>query len=130
MPSIRFFESHPFTLVSSEPVEFLIRKYDGYTNDLYKLAHERPGQTVRCSVDGGYGQVPNFMNFDKVVLVSGGSGASFTFAIALDLIKKCTEANMIKPIDFIWTVRYQSTYIRLLHVYRKYSHIDRLLEMV
>lgn len=111
MPSIRFFESHPFTLVSSEPVEFLIRKYDGYTNDLYKLAHERPGQTVRCSVDGGYGQVPDFMNFDKVVLVSGGSGASFTFAVALDLIKRCIEANVVKSIDFIWTVRYQSTCI-------------------
>lgn len=45
--------------------------------------------------------------FDKVVLVAGGSGASFTFAIALDLID--ASKKTVKSIDFIWIVRHQGT---------------------
>lgn len=105
MPSVRFFESHPFTVVSASPVEFLIRKYDGYTHDLLELARQQPGKRLRCSVDGGYGQIPNFMNFDRVILVAGGSGASFTFALALSLLKEGTAENPTKTIDFIWSVK-------------------------
>ncbi|KGO74387.1 FAD-binding 8 [Penicillium italicum] len=105
VPAIRWVESHPFTLVSSNPSEFVIRVYDGFTRDLYKAAQEAPGRSLRCSVDGAYGQVPNFKVFDKVVLVAGGSGASFTFAIALDLIEASNKA--VKSIDFIWIVRHQ-----------------------
>ncbi|KAJ5952097.1 FAD-binding 8 [Penicillium vulpinum] len=103
VPAVRWIESHPFTLVSSNPSEFVIRVYDGFTRDLYKAAVESPGRSLRCSVDGAYGQVPNFRVFDKVVLVAGGSGASFTFAIALDLI--ATSNKTVKSIDFIWVVR-------------------------
>ncbi|KGO45244.1 FAD-binding 8 [Penicillium expansum] len=107
VPAIRWVESHPFTLVSSNPSEFVIRVYDGFTRDLYKAAQEAPGRSLRCSVDGAYGQVPNFKVFDKVVLVAGGSGASFTFAIALDLIEASNKA--VKSIDFIWIVRNQES---------------------
>jgi predicted ferric reductase len=103
VPAIRWFESHPFTLLSSNPSEFVIRVYDGFTKDLYNVAQEAPGKTLRCSVDGAYGQVPNFKVFDRVVLVAGGSGASFTFSIALDLIKASSKSA--KGIDFIWIVR-------------------------
>ncbi|KAJ5924415.1 hypothetical protein N7466_008602 [Penicillium verhagenii] len=109
MPSIRFLETHPFTMISADPVELLVRQYDGYTHELYKFAHEQPGRTVRCSMDGGYGQVPNFMNFDKIILVAGGSGATFTIAIAIDLLSRCAAANVTKQIDFIWTVKYSSS---------------------
>ncbi|CAI7633256.1 unnamed protein product [Penicillium manginii] len=105
VPAIRWFESHPFTLLSSNPSEFVIRVYDGFTRDLYNAAQTSPGRVFRCSVDGPYGQVPNFQRFDKVILVSGGSGASFTFAIALDLIEK--SDTTVKTIDFIWAVRQQ-----------------------
>ncbi|KAJ5817621.1 FAD-binding 8 [Penicillium robsamsonii] len=107
VPSIRWIESHPFTLVSSNPSEFVIRVYDGFTQDLYKAAQKSPGRSLRCSVDGAYGQVPNFRVFDKVVLVAGGSGASFTFAIALDLI--ATSDKVVKSIDFIWVVRHHES---------------------
>ncbi|KAJ5705861.1 hypothetical protein N7536_001550 [Penicillium majusculum] len=107
VPAIRWVESHPFTLLSSNPSEFVIRVYDGFTRDLYKAAQASPGKSLRCSVDGAYGQVPNFKVFDKVVLVAGGSGASFTFAIALDLIEASKKA--VKSIDFIWIVRHQES---------------------
>ncbi|KAJ5177779.1 FAD-binding 8 [Penicillium coprophilum] len=107
VPAIRWIESHPFTLVSSNPSEFVIRVYDGFTRDLYKAAQQSPGKSLRCSVDGAYGQVPNFKVFEKVILVAGGSGASFTFAIALDLI--ATSSKTVKSIDFIWVVRNQES---------------------
>ncbi|KAJ5263505.1 hypothetical protein N7478_011110 [Penicillium angulare] len=104
VPAVRWVESHPFTLLSSKPTEFVIRVYDGFTRDLYKAAQRAPGRSLRCSVDGPYGQVPNFEVYEKVVLVAGGSGASFTFAIALTLIEAATK--IAKSIDFIWVVRH------------------------
>lgn len=108
MPSLRFFESHPFTLVSNSPVEFLIREYDGYTHDLVNLARQQPGVRLRCSVDGGYGQIPDYTKFDHVVLVAGGSGASFTFALALAILKE----HSTRTIDFIWSVKRTGMSIR------------------
>jgi predicted ferric reductase len=113
VPAIRWVESHPFTLLSSSPTEFVIRVYDGFTNDLYKTIQEAPGRSLRCSVDGPYGQVPNFNVFDRAVLVAGGSGASFTLAIALDLIE--ASARSVKFIDFIWIVRGSGTFDIWMH---------------
>lgn len=105
LPSVRLFERNPFTMVSSSSPEFVIRVYDGFTRDLYSLAQQKLGQVFRCSMDVGYGQVPNFMDFDRAILVAGGSGASFTFAIALDLIEQLPSRNVSSPIGFLRVVR-------------------------
>lgn len=104
VPAIRWVESHPFTLVSPTASEFAIRVCDGFTRDLYKTAKEKPYKSLRCSVDGPYGQVPSFRHYEKVVLIAGGSGASFTFAIALDLIQATKKTT--KSIDFIWVLKH------------------------
>jgi hypothetical protein len=52
IPSLRLFETHPFTLVSHEPVEFLIRPSDGFTLDMYKAPQKQPGKPMRRSLDG------------------------------------------------------------------------------
>ncbi|KAJ5670752.1 uncharacterized protein N7477_006115 [Penicillium maclennaniae] len=109
IPSIRWMETHPFTLISNEPAEFLIREYNGFTRDLLKIAREEPGKVLRCSVDGGYGQIANFMKFDRIVLVAGGSGATFTFNIALHVLKECAAESIARPIDFIWVVRHAAS---------------------
>lgn len=122
IPSVRFMETHPFTLVSTSPAELLVREYDGFTRALVKAAREKPGQPLRCSVDGGYGQIPNFMNFDKVVLVAGGSGATFTFAIATSMARECAAMNVSKTIDFIWVVRYAGGFPILMIALVSSSH--------
>jgi predicted ferric reductase len=111
IPAIRCLETHPFTLVSQDPTaagEFLISVYDGFTHDLRKRVSQEPDKSLRCSVDGPYGQVPDFNDFDRVLLVSGGSGASFAFAVALDVIKKhaVSDSTATKMIDFVWSVRH------------------------
>ncbi|KAL1854549.1 hypothetical protein Plec18170_004639 [Paecilomyces lecythidis] len=93
-------------MLATDPPEFIIRVHDGFTRDLWKHASitsaEHEKKKLRCSIDGGYGQVLDFKQFDRVVLVAGGSGASFTFAVAMDLIRK---ESGVKSIDFIWAVR-------------------------
>ncbi|TVY78529.1 Ferric/cupric reductase transmembrane component [Lachnellula suecica] len=111
VPKIRLLETHPFTIVSATPtsLELVISAYDGFTNDLHNYALKNPGITLRASIDGPYGALPNFGKVaDKVILISGGSGASFTFGVALDMIKKVPEASKLS-IDFIWTVREPET---------------------
>ncbi|QKX56546.1 uncharacterized protein TRUGW13939_03651 [Talaromyces rugulosus] len=107
IPAIRCLETHPFTLVSQDG-EFLINVYDGFTHDLRKRVSQEPDKSLRCSVDGPYGQVPDFNSFDRILLVSGGSGASFAFAVALDVIKKRagSGSTATKMIDFVWSVRH------------------------
>ncbi|KAE8352494.1 ferric reductase like transmembrane component-domain-containing protein [Aspergillus coremiiformis] len=102
VPSVRLMETHPFTFVRTDPAEFLIRVHDGFTRDLYLAAQKEPGRMIKCSVDGGYGQIPNFNRFDTIVLIAGGSGASFTFPIALGVIQAAAVAHTAKTIDFIW----------------------------
>lgn len=56
IPSIRKFETHPFTIarVQDGGAEFVIAKQDGFTRDLYDFAIRNPGGSLRASVDGPY----------------------------------------------------------------------------
>ena len=112
IPAIRAAETHPFTIVSTNPVEFVVAAYDGFTRDLHAYALKNPGKALKASMDGPYGNVPNFTDFTKVVFIAGGSGASFTFGVAIDLIRKLEESKKT-TIDFIWTFKEQGKPIAL-----------------
>lgn len=107
-PMTRAFETHPFTIVASDPMELVINSYSGFTRDLHKYALQNPGGSLRASVEGPYGTDPDPLDFDKVVLVAGGSGATFTFGIAADMLERMAE-NSTQQIDFIWAVKGQGT---------------------
>jgi predicted ferric reductase len=104
IPAIRATESHPFTIVSTKPLEFVVTAYDGFTSDLHAFALKNPGKSLKASIDGPYGNVPDFPTFTKVVFIAGGSGASFTFGAAVDLIGKLGESKKT-TIEFVWVVR-------------------------
>jgi predicted ferric reductase len=104
MPGIRACQTHPFTMVNRDPVEFVISARNGFTKDLFKAACEKPGRTMRTGLEGAYGCVPNIARYDRVVLFAGGSGATFTFALAVNWAKN-QDAESKKSLDFIWSVR-------------------------
>ncbi|KAI8957388.1 ferric reductase NAD binding domain-containing protein [Daldinia sp. FL1419] len=104
LPGIRPFETHPFTIVSSEPMELVVNTYSGFTKSLHKYALNNPGASLKVSVEGPYGTLPDPMDFDRVVLVAGGSGATFTFGMATDMLGRMPE-NSKQRIDFIWAVK-------------------------
>lgn len=109
IPSIRKFETHPFTIAAMDPLEFVVTAHDGFTKDLHQRASENPGVTLKASAEGSYGTSPKPTNFDKVVLVAGGTGASFTFGVALNVLKQLKGTNKTQII-FIWTVRHRCKY--------------------
>ena len=91
-------------MVSRDPAEFVISARNGFTKDLFEAACEKPGRKVRTGVEGAYGCVPNIMGYDRVVLFAGGSGATFTFALAVEWARK-QDVESKKSLDFIWSVR-------------------------
>ncbi|KAF3760842.1 hypothetical protein M406DRAFT_343011 [Cryphonectria parasitica EP155] len=104
IPAIRKFESHPFTIAATEPMEFVVNAYDGFTRDLHSYAAANPGAKLMASVDGPYGTFPDPMSFDKVVLIAGGSGATFTFGLAVNMLERMGP-DSTKTIVFIWAVK-------------------------
>ncbi|KAM0078830.1 hypothetical protein ACKRZS_008695 [Fusarium odoratissimum] len=104
IPGVRTVETHPFTMVATDPLEFVVVAHDGFTRALHKCALEYPGITLKGSVEGPYGNHPDVKGYDKVMLIAGGSGASFTVGAALDMLKRLdTDAEV--DIEFVWVIR-------------------------
>ncbi|OHE95296.1 ferric reductase like transmembrane component [Colletotrichum orchidophilum] len=104
IPKIRALEMHPFTIAAMNPLEFVVNSYDGFTRELHEYAVQNPGATLKASVEGSYGTFPNPAEYNKIVLVAGGSGASFTVGTVLNLIKKVAQGS--KPsVTFVWIVK-------------------------
>ncbi len=72
IPKIRLFEMHPFTIISTQPLEFVVKEYNGFTKALHAHAVANPGATLRAACEGPYGTFPDPMQYDKIVLVAGG----------------------------------------------------------
>lgn len=124
IPRIRTVETHPFTIVSTNPVKLVVSAQDGFTKDLLSFASRNPGAKLRASCDGPYGTLPTFSAFDHVILIAGGSGASFTFGIALDLVRKANTSTTKPIIHFIWVIRDRSRLYHLLGI--KYNYFADL----
>ncbi|OAA50737.1 Ferric reductase-like transmembrane component [Cordyceps fumosorosea ARSEF 2679] len=107
IPAIRSFETHPFTISAMNPLEFVVTAHDGFTKDLHDLAVSQPGVQFGASVEGSYGTFPKPSSFDHVVLIAGGTGASFTFGAAFNALKHLSGRRDTK-IMFVWTVRHRS----------------------
>ncbi|ATY65523.1 Ferric reductase-like transmembrane component [Cordyceps militaris CM01] len=107
IPAIRSFETHPFTISAMNPLEFVVTAHNGFTKDLHNLAVEQPGVEFGASVEGSYGTFPKPSSFDHVVLIAGGTGASFTFGAAFNALKHLNGRQKTK-IMFVWTVRHRS----------------------
>ncbi|KAM3509287.1 hypothetical protein MY11210_006380 [Beauveria gryllotalpidicola] len=107
IPAIRTFETHPFTITAMDPLEFVVTAHDGFTKELHDRAIAQPGVEIHASVEGSYGTFPTPSNFDNVVLIAGGTGASFTFGAAFNALKQLGQSSTCK-IMFIWTVRHRS----------------------
>lgn len=118
IPRIRPFQTHPFTLACSNPATFVIGAHNGFTKSLHHFATMHPNRTLRAGIEGPYGHVPSVERFDRVVLVGGGSGATFTVALAMDWLRRTAdkEAGATHSLDFIWAIKTRGTFIPTAHV--------------
>jgi ferric-chelate reductase len=106
VPRLSLYQTHPFTIVSSDPsgLELVIKSHGGFTRLVHEFATEHPGLTTWASFDGPYGSPPDTEVYDKLVFVSGGSGAAYAFGV-MNRILHCSERTKLQPIDFIWAVK-------------------------
>ncbi len=114
-------QGHPFTIVSVDPVlEFVVSAQSGFTKSLYTYALENPGKSLSATVDGPYGTVPNLERYERVVLIAGGSGGSWTVAVAIEALRRGLKPGA--TMEFVWVVRYNGmSNIHLFALY-PFSH--------
>ncbi|KAM0212779.1 hypothetical protein ACHAQD_009640 [Fusarium lateritium] len=123
IPAVRTLETHPFTMVATDPLEFVVAAYDGFTRALHKCALQNPGIKLKASVEGPYGTLPDVSGYGKVMLIAGGSGASFTVGVALNMLKKL-DVDARVDIEFIWMIR-NLTYLTWFAKHLETLHHDR-----
>ncbi|KAJ5437804.1 uncharacterized protein N7458_008802 [Penicillium daleae] len=125
MPSIAFFESHPFTIASlcsdDFPSEYgeeyrdctlVFRPSRGFTRKVFRKALENgPFRTYTAFLEGPYGGMQREMAaFDDVVFFAGGSGITAIASQLLDLIKKIRDGKAItKSVKVIWALKNTET---------------------
>ncbi|KAI1821403.1 ferric reductase NAD binding domain-containing protein [Xylaria intraflava] len=104
LPHIRAFETHPFTIVATEPMELVINKCSGFTKDLHDYACANPDGKLKASIDGPYGTFPDPSKYNKVLLVAGGSGATFALGLMANTLQELAPESK-RQIDIIWVAR-------------------------
>ncbi|KAF7297802.1 Ferric-chelate reductase [Mycena kentingensis (nom. inval.)] len=105
--------SHPFTVASVKTkgeegegvVELVLRARGGLTRALQRRVEGTPGWTTRVVLDGPYGGLKTprpLEGYDRVVLLAGGTGASFTLPLFTNLVKSGSESDT--KVDFVVAV--------------------------
>jgi NAD(P)H-flavin reductase len=82
------------------------------------------GAQVQVMIDGPYGGCSvDLGDFESVLLVAGGSGATFTLGLLDDIVGRCTKlgrrgGERTRRIEFAWCVRsFGNPYITVLSPY-------------
>ncbi|TRX90508.1 hypothetical protein FHL15_008677 [Xylaria flabelliformis] len=112
VPKVRIFQTHPFTIVSngSRGLELVAWAEDGFTKSLHHMA-QAGASGIWAAAEGPYGSFPDITNYDKVVLIAGGSGVTFAFGTALNALERrsagagALEQQPEQNISLIWATR-------------------------
>ena len=117
LPSLRPWDNHPFTIANvlqapsgndTQIISFLIRKRNGFTNALHKLASSRPDTTFTAWLDGPYGGFHYSLEhtYDDLILLAAGGGISACLPWFQAVAKAKAEGHScLKHVSLIWIVR-------------------------
>ncbi|KAL1733764.1 ferric reductase NAD binding domain-containing protein [Schizophyllum commune] len=108
--------SHPFTIAgnsdtrdgsATRELEVVFRVHGGTTAALAARAAGKVGLSMRVLVDGPYGGVPvTLAPYDRVLLLAGGSGVTFTLPLLQNLARALkAAAAACKRVDFVVAVK-------------------------
>ena len=129
----RLFEAHPLTILTAPPqtscvstrtLTLAARVKGDWTRSLNAYTHEEQarlslgnekqtnaGVPVQVMFDGAYGGCSiDLGDYESILLVAGGSGATFTLGLLDDIVGRCTKLNRprnerTKRIEFVWCIR-------------------------
>ncbi|KAL1746923.1 hypothetical protein HDZ31DRAFT_80856 [Schizophyllum fasciatum] len=108
--------THPFTVAGlrdgGRAADVVLRVRGGTTRALAARAAGRPAVGARVMVDGPYGGVPVALRaYDRVLLLAGGSGATFTIPILVELAERVKRGEArCKRVDFVLAVQTEDSY--------------------
>lgn len=75
-----------------------------------------PGVPVQVMIDGPYGgSSVDLGDYESVLLVAGGAGATFTLAMLDDIVARCVKlgrrnGEKTRRIEFVWCIRSYGTF--------------------
>lgn len=110
---LNYLRINPFTIAnlpaSDGYMHLVIRPISGTTRLLADLAQNN-NKSTELQIEGPYGAAPYFPDlrnsYDRILLVAGGVGATFTLPIYRDLLRHAREGNFAQShIRFVWSVR-------------------------
>ncbi|KAI9809517.1 MAG: hypothetical protein M1827_006823 [Pycnora praestabilis] len=104
---------HPFTVASlpseDNTVTLVARQLSGTTHYLANLTKGRSERDIQLAVEGPYGAAANFPDFstyERILLVAGGVGATFTVPIYRRLLQAISlKGQSTRKVRFLWAVR-------------------------
>jgi hypothetical protein len=88
-------------MVSASPVAFILKARNGFTKDLNIQASSLTNMITPATIDAAYGVFPLFEKYDKVLLLAGGSRATWAVAVAMDL----PISRLSSFLELVWVVR-------------------------
>ncbi len=113
IPRAGILESHPFTIASlpksisgehgSSDIELYLRVHNGFTKRLHRQClNQLTPRTYLSFSSGPWGNPPSIENFESMILVASGNGASFTLPIFQQAV---LTNNNLRQVSFVWIYR-------------------------
>ncbi|EGD92822.1 ferric-chelate reductase [Trichophyton tonsurans CBS 112818] len=113
--------THPFTIASLPQAEssnktnemtLYVKPYEGITQTLSDSARDVSSLKLRVLLEGPYGGISfgSMSRFDSILIITGGSGASFSFPVVEDVLRSCAtedSADQVKgkTLNIIYAAR-------------------------
>ena len=106
VPRVRTFELHPFTIANaahtgrdgqSKQLMMLIKAHSGFSRRLHKAATDSASnsRTYIAFLSGPWGNPPDLIHYETVILVACSSGATFVVPLLQDLVMKRACARKV-----------------------------------
>lgn len=117
-PTFRWETPHPFTIVNSpsaeaktQDVQLTMKTKTGLTRDLNDWARRTglrgDNGSMRVLVTGPFGTVPNWKQYENIVLVAASTGGSFTTPILEDILTS-QSPGCVRKISALYIVRHKT----------------------
>lgn len=103
VPSISHLQWHPFTVTSNsnlepEKLSVVIKSEGSWSQKLYQMLSSSSIDRLNVSVEGPYGPAStNYLRYDSLVMVSGGSGITPFISIIRELMYQSTTFKSTAP---------------------------------
>ncbi|EFE45131.1 ferric-chelate reductase, putative [Trichophyton verrucosum HKI 0517] len=77
------------------------KPYEGLTKSLQNAARDVSSLNLRVLIEGPYGGVSSgsMARFDSILIITGGSGAAFSFPIVEDVLRTCATADSADQVE-------------------------------